>query len=231
MALLPLESNPEVMNKFLHLLGVPNKWNIVDVYGLEQDDLAYITKPVLALILLCPNSEQFNKHAEEESVKLKEEGQIITPDLFFVKQSVPNVCGTIALIHSVANNSEKLGIEGPFKHLLEKTKDLTPEKRGELLFSCEDGESFNLMSVHQELAQEGQSEVNPNEPANNHFIALIEKDGHLYELNGSKEFPVNHGPTTEDTFLEDAANVCRQFISRNAEDVNFTVMALTAAEN
>ena len=44
--------------QLLHLLGVPKKWSIVDVYGLDEDALAYIPKPVLALILLCPGTDQ-----------------------------------------------------------------------------------------------------------------------------------------------------------------------------
>ncbi|KAJ3659833.1 hypothetical protein Zmor_011500 [Zophobas morio] len=227
MSLLPLEANPDL----LHLLGVPKKWSIVDVYGLDEDALAYIPKPVLALILLCPGTDQFLQHAEQQIEKLKEEGQVLDSDLFFMKQCVTNTCGTVALIHSVANNADKVGLEdGPFKKLLNDIKDLTPEEKGEKLFKSEH-EAFNLLSTHQELALEGQTEVNPNDQAKNHFFALVEKAGHLYELNGSKEFPINHGSTTPESFLEDAAKVCREFIARDAEDVNFTVLALAAAEN
>jgi ubiquitin carboxyl-terminal hydrolase L3 len=213
-------------------LGVPNKWNIVDVYGLDGDALAWVPRPVLALILLFPCSEKFYKHAEQESSKLKEEGQVVASDLFYMKQYVSNACGTIALIHCVANNVEKIGLqEGPFKKILDDAKDLTPEERGEMLLKSKNNEALNLITAHQELAMEGQTEVNPNEQVNHHFVALIEKDGHLYELDGRKEFPINHGLTTQATFLEDAAKVCREFISRDAEDVNFTVMALTASDN
>lgn len=90
---------------------------------------------------------------------------------------------------------------------------------------------MNLITAHQELAMEGQTRANPNEKVDHHFVAIIEKDGHLYELDGSKDNPVNHGPTSSDSFLEDAAKVCSEFIARDAEDVNFTVMALSASDD
>jgi ubiquitin carboxyl-terminal hydrolase L3 len=105
---------------------------------------------------------------------------------------------------------------------LDDAKDLTPEERGEMLLKSKNNEALNLITAHQELAMEGQTEVymelkvllsyiigmcaflqvNPNEQVNHHFVALIEKDGHLYELDGRKEFPINHGLTTQATFLE-----------------------------
>ena len=37
---------------------------------------------------------------------------------------------------------------------------------------------------------------------NLHFIAFVCVDGHLYELDGRKEFPINHGVSSPDTLLK-----------------------------
>lgn len=70
------------------------------------------------------------------------------------------------------------------------------EERGKLL----EGDSA-FTGIHQELAREGQTEANPDVPVNHHFIALINKDDELFELDGRKSFPIKHGATTEATFL------------------------------
>ncbi|KAL1518359.1 hypothetical protein ABEB36_001994 [Hypothenemus hampei] len=232
MALLPLESNPEVMSKFMRLLGVPDKWSIIDVYGLDPDALAWLPQPVLALILLFPCSDKFYEHAKEEANKLKKTGQIVVDDLFYMKQYVSNACGTIALIHCVANNAEHLDLQdGIFKKMLEESKDLTPEEKGDMLAKYNsNSEAGKLIAAHQELAMEGQTEVNPNEKVNHHFVAFIQKGGFLYELDGRKEFPINHGKTSDETFLQDAAKVCQEFMKRDCDDVHFTVMALAQNE-
>lgn len=36
-----------------------------------------------------------------------------------------------------------------------------------------------------------------------HFIAFIPFQGSIYELDGRKKFPINHGKTTKETFLKD----------------------------
>lgn len=44
-------------------------------------------------------------------------------------------------------------------------------------------------------------QVNPNEQVNHHFVAFIEKDGKVYELDGRKDYPIEHGDTTPEGFL------------------------------
>ena len=55
---LPIESNPEVMNKFLHEAGLSKKWAIADVFGLDPEILTVLEQPVLALLLLFPVNEK-----------------------------------------------------------------------------------------------------------------------------------------------------------------------------
>lgn len=84
--------------------------------------------------------------------------------------------------------------DGILKTFLETAKSLSVEERGKLL----EGDSA-FSGVHEELAREGATDS--SEPVNHHFIALVNKDDELYELDGRKSFPIKHGATKTDTFL------------------------------
>lgn len=51
-------------------------------------------------------------------------------------------------------------------------------------------------------------------------------EGNLYELDGLKHFPVNHGKTTPQTFLVDVAKVIKTFFDRDPEEVSFSTVVL-----
>jgi hypothetical protein len=42
MGWLPLESNPEVLNPFVHRLGLPPDWGFADVFGLDPELLCMV---------------------------------------------------------------------------------------------------------------------------------------------------------------------------------------------
>ncbi|CAL7935331.1 unnamed protein product [Xylocopa violacea] len=226
---IPLESNPEVMTKFLHKLGVPKDWSIVDVYGLEPDLLALVPKPVLAVILLYPLSKKGDNSLEdkEESDKGEDANTTKDPDVFHMKQYIHNACGTIALIHSIANNQDVINLQDGFlKTFLDSSKNLSFTGCGKLLM-----ESDGISTTHKVVAQEGQTEV-PSEEMQvyHHFVAFVHKNGVLYELDGRKSMPINHGPTSPETLLEDAARVCKEYMARDPEEVCFTVLALANSD-
>ncbi|XP_057563282.1 ubiquitin carboxyl-terminal hydrolase isozyme L3 isoform X5 [Hippopotamus amphibius kiboko] len=77
----------------------------------------------------------------------------------------------------------------------------------------------------------GLHSVAPNidEKVDLHFIALVHVDGHLYELDGRKPFPINHGETSDETLLEDAIEVCKKFMERDPDELRFNAIALSAA--
>ncbi|XP_053616433.1 ubiquitin carboxyl-terminal hydrolase isozyme L3 [Plodia interpunctella] len=225
--LVPLESNPEVMNKFLQNLGVPGNWAIVDVMGLDSEMLSWVPRPVISVLLLFPISENYENHKKKEENNILSTGQEVSSNIFYMKQNISNACGTVALVHSVANNCDKIELSnGPMKKFLDDAKGLDAAARGALLEKTE-----AIINAHKELAQEGQTTTpSADDPVNHHFIAFVHKDGALYELDGRKAFPINHGPTTSDSLLEDAATICKEFMARDPNEVRFTVMALAAAD-
>ncbi|KAI5635740.1 ubiquitin carboxyl-terminal hydrolase, family 1 domain-containing protein [Phthorimaea operculella] len=225
--LIPLESNPDVLNKFLQKLGVPSDWAIVDVMGLDAEMLSWVPRPVLAVLLLFPLSENYKEHKQKEEDEILSKGQSLSNDIFYMKQNLSNSCGTVALVHSVANNSDKIELQdGVMKKFLEEAKGLDAAARGILMEKNE-----GIINAHKELAQEGQTNTpGAQDEVNHHFIAFVHKDGVLYELDGRKAFPVNHGATCADSLLEDAAKVCKEFMARDPTEVRFTVMALAKAD-
>jgi ubiquitin carboxyl-terminal hydrolase L3 len=217
---LPLESNPEVMNKYVQSLGVSEQWQFVDVWGFEKELLDMIPRPICAVLLLFPISEK------SESCQFGNEDH--ASGLYFIKQTIGNACGTIGIIHALCNNDEKLGFDRE-KHLSKffgDTKDLSPEERGKHL---ETDEAFG--EAHDEVAREGQTRApSHDDHVDLHFVAFVHHKGTLYELDGRRNAPVSHGPTTEDTLLEDTAEVVKKFMARDPDNLNFTVVALAKTE-
>lgn len=62
-----------------------------------------------------------------------------------------------------------------------------------------------------------------------HFVAFVESGGRLWELDGLKVAPVDHGATTKDTLLKDAAGaITREFVQNETAEgsINFNLLAL-----
>lgn len=224
---LPLEANPDVMNQFLRQLGLQASWQFGDVYGLDPELLSLVPRPVCAVLLLFPVTDKYESFRVEEEAKIKAQGQAVNPDVYFMRQTIGNACGTIGLIHAVANNQARLEFEpnSALKKFLMESKSLSPEDKAAFL---EKDESIRV--THESSAQEGQTEApSLDEKVDLHFIAFVNVGGSLYELDGRKPFPIAHGKTTEESFLEDATKVCRRFMARDPDELRFTVVALSKA--
>ena len=84
----------------------------------------------------------------------------------------------------------------------------------------------------QEAAQQGATEAPPADAdVDLHFVAFVPgKDGHLWELDGRKVGPVDHGQTSTETLLRDVAAVVRRNFVEKANSLNFSLMALAAPQ-
>ena len=82
---LPIESNPEVMNKFLHNCGLPKEqWAVTDVFGLDEPLLAMLPQPVLSLMLLFPINDRYIEHCTKQEEALKTSQQVRFNTIFIV---------------------------------------------------------------------------------------------------------------------------------------------------
>ena len=222
---MPLESNPDVMNQFLLKLGISPKFQFTDVFGLDDELLCMIPQPCHAFILLFPITEKYTNFCEQEAIEIEKSGQTVSKNVFFMKQTIGNACGTIGVIHAAANNKNRLEFlsDSVFEKFYHEAVSLTPEEKGKMLES-----DSAISKLHEDCAREGQSAaIGADEKVDLHFVALAQVDGYLYEFDGRKPFPINHGASSPDTFLKDAATVCKQFMSRDQSELRFTIVALS----
>ncbi|KAF3340415.1 ubiquitin carboxyl-terminal hydrolase isozyme L3-like isoform X2 [Carex littledalei] len=203
---LPLEANPDVMNQYIWGLGVPEEEaEFNDVYGLDEELLEMVPKPVLAVLFLFPyNSSEVSKN------------------VYFLKQTVGNACGTIGILHAIGNATSEIKLaEGSFFDRFYKvTADMDPYERAAFL-----EKDREMEDAHSVAATAGETEATPE--VNEHYICFTCVDGELYELDGVKNQPVLHGPSSPENLLKDAAKVIQATIAQNPDSINFNVMALS----
>jgi len=223
-----LEANPEVLTSFMQKLGVSSDFQFTDVYGFDADLLGMVPRPVYAVLLLFPIDAHYEKYRLEQQERVKKEGQIVGKDVYFMEQTIGNACGTIGVIHSVLNNSSTLlQGKGFFHNFYEKTKGISSKERAAALEA-----DVEIEGAHSTTASEGQSKApGAEDDVDLHFVSFVHVDGHLYELDGRKPFPVNHGPSSQDTLLEDSVKVIQTIAELNPTELRFTMLALIAQQD
>ncbi|KAK9075620.1 hypothetical protein SSX86_003946 [Deinandra increscens subsp. villosa] len=231
---LPLEANPDVMNQFLWGLGLPPlEAECNDVYGLDEELLEMVPKPVLAVLFLYPITSE----SEQERLQQNSTEQGPCDGVYFMRQTVGNACGTIGLLHAIGNITSDVKlvmaryiinilvfvfpVEDSFlDKFYRSTASMDPMERA--LYLEKDRE---MEVAHSVAVAAGETEASDN--VNDHFICFSCVKGRLYELDGRKTAPVSHGPSSRTTLLQDAAKVIKGMIAKNPNSMNFNVIAIS----
>mmetsp|Transcript_33919 Transcript_33919/g.61235 ORF Transcript_33919/g.61235 Transcript_33919/m.61235 type:complete len:234 (-) Transcript_33919:288-989(-) len=224
---IPLESNPDVLMSYANNLGLRGA-GFYDVFGLDEELLAMVPPKVFGLILCYPITPETEKANEEEDAKQRAQS-IDTSKTYFLKQSIGNACGTIAVLHSIYNNLGRIQLEpGSFlDRFLKASRDLSPDARAELL-ACPPADLDDLSRAHAIAAGEGDSTVpSATDDINLHFVAFVEVDGKLWQFDGRRGAPVFHGTTSDETLLKDSVAVVRGFIERSS-NLAFNLIAFSS---
>ena len=190
--------------------------------------IGFVIRPVLAVIFLYPvHGEQLDQDfslLSESEEERKEKDLELGKDLYTIQQTISNACGTIALIHALANNlpAFKFKEDSILKKFIDSTQDKSPIERGLLL-----EDELELAQAHEECAESGDSLLEP-ERSNQHFIALIHHKNYLWKMDGRKDkHSIRVNTATSDSVLESVAEYAQAFMKKNRKINDFAAMALS----
>nr|ODN97700.1 ubiquitin carboxyl-terminal hydrolase L3 [Cryptococcus depauperatus CBS 7855] len=218
----PLEASPDWSKP----LGLPPSLTFQDLFSIDPEFLEMIPHPHRAVLLLFPSRGSLAKAREkedEENEGWKGEG------LWWIKQTIPNACGSIGLLHALLNLPEG------------DTTSLTPGSElaqfKAMSLSMSGAERANLLEeatffsdAHTAAAQTGQSNVPTDLDVDTHFIAFVEGanengEKRIVELDGGRKGPLDRGASI--CFLQDVANMVQEkYFDRAEGDVSFNLIVL-----
>jgi ubiquitin carboxyl-terminal hydrolase L3 len=111
---IPLESDPDVFNELIRLLGVSPSLRFEDVLSLDGPHP--LPGPPLALILVVPTTEGYERRKHVEDAAYGEISRGEDDDIVWYKQTINNACGLYAILHALSNGAARdvLGKFGGF---------------------------------------------------------------------------------------------------------------------
>ena len=178
-AVVPLESNPEVFTDFAHKLGLSPLLAFTDIFSLDDPEmLAFLPRPVQAVILLFPVTKAY------EELKNAEPVEELNDKVIWMKQIVKNACGLYALLHVLLNIPDGLIVQ----------QSAVANFRRHLLQGNADPVTL-VQNIAKELytnySQQGQTEAPPaEENVELHFVCFVERPDGIYELDGRRNGPI-----------------------------------------
>lgn len=210
--LTPLSNDPESLTEFAESIGLdPESFSFNEIFSFDDEMLQMIERPVHSVIFLYPVGES-DGPLEQRYITEPPQTDADSNLPWFTLQTLPNACGTIAVIHSILNNLSHCRVipDSWLSKFIEKSKTMTPEERANYIESNDE-----IQEIHEGAAVEDTTPIN-DEDAMNHFIAFIEKDGKCWELDGRKPKPICHGPTKD--LLNSAVEIIKSDFIPHVDD-------------
>ncbi|XP_059059850.1 ubiquitin carboxyl-terminal hydrolase isozyme L5-like [Achroia grisella] len=216
-----IENDVGVFTQLIKQLGVKG----VQVEGLWTLDNGIFDnlRPVHGLIFLF-------KYLQYEEPT----GRVVTDNrlnnIYFAKQLIRNACSTqiiISLLLNCAHPDVDIGPE--LTKLKEFSMPLDPTMRGLSL-----GNTSSIRTAHNSMAQQVMYGVNRKTASKSgspyHFVGYIPIDGRLYELDGLRAGPIDHGPVRPgQDWLDVVTPIIKKRINVYIEgEIRFNLMALVS---
>ncbi|XP_061383956.1 ubiquitin carboxyl-terminal hydrolase calypso [Danaus plexippus] len=227
---LELESDPGLFTLLLEDFGVKGV-QVEEIYDLHKP----LESPVYGFIFLFRWIEERRsrrKFVEQIESFVRDEETI--NNIFFAQQMVPNSCATHALL-SILLNCPNLHLGETLSRLKHHTLGMNPENKGWAI-----GNTPELACAHNSHAipqARKKTDKNAGVPTGRftgeayHFVSFVPINGHLFELDGLKPFPTDHGPwASDEDWTDKFRRVMAERLGRDAgeqvHDIRFNLMAV-----
>lgn len=214
-----------------------NGVQVEEIYDLKKP----IEGPVYGFIFLFRWIEERRARRKlAETADIYQRDENVVNSIFFAHQIVPNSCATHALL-SILLNCSNIDLGSTLSRLKNHTADMTPENKGYAI-----GNTPELAFAHNSHAMpQARRRLERNAGATTsarigiptsrvtyeafHFVSFVPINGHLFELDGLKPFPMDHGTWEAnedwtDKFRRVITN--RIDISNGEQDIRFNLMAV-----
>ncbi|KAJ8683241.1 hypothetical protein QAD02_019033 [Eretmocerus hayati] len=227
---LELESDPGLFTLLLEDFGVKGV-QVEEIYDLQKS----LEGPVYGFIFLFRWIEERRsrrKVVDQDDSFVKDED--IVNNIFFAQQVVPNSCATHALL-SVLLNCPNIHLGTTLSRLKHHTSGMCPENKGWAI-----GNTPELACAHNSHAmpqakrrQDKNSAVSSGRFTGEafHFVSYVPINGRLFELDGLKPYPMDHGPWKEhEEWTEQFRRVITDRLGistgEQLQDIRFNLMAV-----
>ncbi|KAK0179357.1 hypothetical protein PV327_005115 [Microctonus hyperodae] len=227
---LELESDPGLFTLLLEDFGVKGV-QVEEIYDLQKS----LEGPVYGFIFLFRWIEERRsrrKVVEQDESFVKDEE--IVNNIFFAQQVVPNSCATHALL-SVLLNCPNIHLGSTLSRLKLHTSGMCPENKGWAI-----GNTPELACAHNSHAMpQAKRRLDKNTGVSTgrftgeafHFVSYVPINGRLFELDGLKPYPMDHGPWKEhEEWTEQFRRVITDRLGistgEQLQDIRFNLMAV-----
>ena len=229
---LELESAPGLFSLLLEDLQMP-LIQVEEIY-----DLSSISSPVYGFIFLfklISGRKSRRKLLLEDNIEYLMEDSEVVRNMFFAHQIVPNSCATHSLL-SVLLNSDEIELSENLQRLKDFTKGFNPENKGVSICNIPD-----LALAHNRhaapLLNSGETRKKCSTTMTYgdkfHYVSYVPLNGHLIEIDGLKEAPIDHGPWPSGSTWIDLFKTCissRLGMDKNGlttgVEIRFSLMAI-----
>jgi len=212
-----IESDPGVFTELIHKFGVTGL-QVEELWSLDKENFAEL-KPVHGLVFLfkwTPDNDPAGSVVQDSRLD----------SIFFARQVINNACATQAIM-SVLMNVEDSGVTlgTTLQEFKEFCGALDPETKGLALSN-----SDQIRSVHNSFARQTLFEFDSKKADKDddvfHFVSFVPINGRIYELDGLKAGPVDHGPAGEDWTDAVRPVIEARMMKYTQGEIHFNLMAV-----